>query len=88
VVTSFADSDKKDRLAVFPNPAKDKVTITNFSIENISRLKVYNGLSVMVYDINEPRTKTIFTKGWKSGLYKIELELKSGEVHYFSFIKE
>jgi hypothetical protein len=74
-------------IAVFPNPAKDFVTI--ISQENIKLVKIINQLSQIVQH-QTPNTKqiTINTKQFAKGLYIIQITNNKGEVNIQKLIVE
>ncbi len=74
-------------IAVFPNPAKDFVTI--ISQENIKEVKIINQLSQLVqHQIPNTKQITINTKQFTKGLYIVQCTTNKGEINTQKLIIE
>ena len=73
---SNAINDKKasfeDAINIYPNPAKDNITITNNGSDTIDQITIYNALGAIVYQANTTQN-SIDTSNFKTGVYLVQL---------------
>ncbi len=79
-VTDVNNPLAKELTNVYPNPAKDRVTITSSSA--ITHVMVVNYLGQVVYnkEVNNPTTLTLNTSSYESGVYVVKIDTESGQV--------
>jgi hypothetical protein len=65
---------------IYPNPAKDRVTVT--SSEAMTHITVVNYLGQVVYnsDVNDATTLTLNTSSYESGVYVVRIDTENGQV--------
>ncbi len=75
--------DKKTALKVYPNPAKNTITIDNST--TIKSINVYNLQGIL---INTSKINTIDISNYSAGIYLLEVENTEGSVSRIKFVKE
>ena len=78
--TSSTQAARESPLAVYPNPAVDRVTVA-FPAEGEARLRVRSAIGTIVHDaaVNSGRAE-LGVRDWPAGLYHVELEVtRTGE---------
>ncbi len=79
--TFWIDIDETDvgQIAIYPNPAMDKINIT--SPENITRIRIMNSLGELVYDAKPGKTIANVDVGTSEpGIYFIKVETSDGMI--------
>ncbi|MNJ89110.1 ASPIC and UnbV [compost metagenome] len=74
------------KIALYPNPTTDYLTIENFDLLDASRIQVYSQTGERVMDTDKKDSKISLT-GLSSGRYFLVVQTKSGEKYSESFIK-
>lgn len=69
-------TDNQD-LAIFPNPAKDKITVT---AEGSDKVKIYNSDGILIHSENIVQTQDINIQHLKSGVYFVKIGQKSSKL--------
>jgi hypothetical protein len=88
--TGIANTALERAISVYPNPAKNLLSIANKSEANMNRIVVYNALGQQV--INEPadgaKQHQLYTGALANGLYSIRVETSNGMfIQKFEVIK-
>lgn len=74
--------DFQDGITISPNPATNKISITNGSSENLKQIQIYDLLGNLVHDIKDNlsnRTITINRNDLSAGMYLINITSESGQ---------
>ena len=79
-VTSIDNPLEEGMIALYPNPASDRVNVA--SSTEISRVTIINYVGQIVYDaeISAERSLTISTASYEAGVYIVKLETENGVV--------
>jgi len=79
-ITSVNNPIAESLTNLYPNPAKDRVTIT--SSKAITHITVVNYLGQIVYNskVNDMTTLTLHTASYQSGIYIVKISNESGVV--------
>ncbi len=73
--TGIVTTDANMEVAVYPNPAKDKVTIENKSNRQLTTVQIYNATGAIVYQENiKSNTHEIPLNSMASGIYQIRIQ--------------
>ena len=82
-VAIYNTIDKKSSLKVYPNPAKNAITIDNSTA--IKSINIYNLQGIL---INKSMINTIDISNYSAGIYLLEVENTEGSVSRIKFVKE
>lgn len=82
---SLLEVDGK-KIALYPNPTTDYLTIENFDLLDASSIQIYTQLGERVLETQKKDSKISLT-GLASGRYFLVIQTKSGEKYSESFIK-
>jgi hypothetical protein len=79
-ITGIDNPLAKGLTNIYPNPAKDRVTVT--SSEAMTHITVVNYLGQVVYnsDVNDATTLTLNTSSYESGVYVVRIDTENGQV--------
>lgn len=71
--SGIAESDNKNAFSIFPNPAKDFISInTNSSNKNYS-VEIFNSVGEKMYSVNTASYCTLPIANWCNGLYTVSV---------------
>ena len=77
-----------NKLRLFPNPAKESITISLQETEQIKSVKIYNTIGSCIANFSKmPSNGTIYCKDYKKGVYFVEVIGSKGS-YFARFIKE
>ncbi len=91
-IQNYASSSANNTLVVFPNPAKDKITIdfiaSNINLSDNSLLVItdISGKIISKEKVSQQQTMTINTSTYSNGLYFVSIKTKDGIVAKNRFI--
>jgi hypothetical protein len=70
----------KDELRLYPNPAKDQITLQNTSDYKMESVTVYNVLGQVVYQgaVADAKQYQMDITGYASGIYTLRIEMNTG----------
>ncbi|WP_347217835.1 T9SS type A sorting domain-containing protein [Chryseobacterium sp.] len=83
--TNEAVAVEKNKISIYPNPAKETVNFKNFN--KISAVDIYEATGRKVKSVTLDK-ENISVKDLKSGIYYFEIKLKDGSLSYEKLIKE
>ncbi|WP_312298881.1 T9SS type A sorting domain-containing protein [Chryseobacterium sp.] len=83
---STSEVNTKDAMKVYPNPFRDRVTITDN--EKVKSIQVFDALGRMVKTIDNVTSKEIDLGDLNSGLYVLTLSMKDGSSTHVKAIKK
>ena len=84
-IISVSETDLHNRISVFPNPAKDRLSISNSS--GFETLEIISALGQVVRTVNE-ETDEISISKLESGTYILKMYYPNGETAQVRFVKE
>lgn len=82
---SLLEVDGK-KIALYPNPSTDYLTIENYDLLDASSVRIYTQLGEQVFETQKKDSKISLT-GLASGRYFLVIQTKNGEKYSESFIK-
>ena len=66
------DASFEEAINIYPNPAKNSITIANNGNEHIDQITIYNALGAVVFKANSIQN-SIDTSNFKTGVYLVQL---------------
>ena len=66
------DASLEEAISIYPNPAKNSITIANNGNEHIDKITIYNALGAVVFKANSIQN-SIDTSNFKTGIYLVQL---------------
>jgi len=78
--TGIGNIDPAGNIAIYPNPASDRLTIENLSEAHMQRISVYNvlGQVILSEETDSDKRHELRTSGLASGLYTLRIETDKG----------
>jgi hypothetical protein len=88
VVTSTKSSIPESKAALFPNPAKNSISLTSPQLENQSNLQIFDVHGKLVKEIEGTNDQNTFSvEGLIPGVYMLRF-MEDGQSKNFRFVKE
>ena len=84
---STPEVERDISLSLYPNPAKDYVTIKG-TVNSLNTIEIYNINGQRIIEIRNPNERTIDVSKLESALYLVRLSTNSGKAKTLKFIKE
>ena len=80
------EQGSKSGFTIYPNPAKNQITVRNNNNKSLGRIRIYDGSGKMVYQKFTGNVQTIIDmKGFSAGIYYVRTDQSTRAI---KFVKE
>lgn len=77
ITSNIEDKTVRNKIKVYPNPAKSNINIENSSYNGLSKLRIYNLLGKLIHETTFEKSLQINTDKFDSGIYIMEITNKN-----------